>query len=78
MPPVAILMMAAFAVYVAKTLVRALRSGIIFSDGVGYDAHAQPAKFASTVVLHGGGVLLFAGLAFSATIAKLWPFIGHH
>ena len=78
MPPVAILMMAGFAVYVTKTLVRALRSGVIFSDGIPYDAHERPAMFASMLVLHGGGALLFAMLAIGGGIAKLWPLIGHH
>ena len=63
MPPVAGLMMGGFSAFVMWTLVRALRDGIIFSDGIGYDIHQQPRKFASTVALHGTGALLFAGLA---------------
>jgi hypothetical protein len=63
MPPVAGLMMGGFAAFVMWTLARALRDGVIFSDGIGYDIHEQPGKFTSTVALHGTGALLFACLA---------------
>jgi len=63
MPPVAGLMMGAFAAFIMWTLVRALRDGVIFSDGIGYDIHQQPKKFASTVALHGTGAFLFTLLA---------------
>ena len=63
MPPVAGLMMGAFAAFITWTLVRALRDGVIFSDGIGYDIHQQPKKFASTLALHGAGAFLFAWLA---------------
>ena len=57
------LMMGGFAAYIVWTLVRALRQGVIFSDGVGYDVDGQPVKFASTAAMHGVGALLFAWLA---------------
>jgi hypothetical protein len=63
MSPVAGLMMGGFAAFIMLTLVRALRDGVIFSDGIGYDIHQQPTKFASTAALHGTGGLLFAWLA---------------
>jgi hypothetical protein len=63
MSPVAGLMMGGFAAFIMWTLVRALRDGVIFSDGIGCDIHQQPTKFASTAVLHGTGALLFSWLA---------------
>jgi hypothetical protein len=56
-------MMGGFAAFVMWSLVRALRDGVIFSDGIGYDIHQQPTKFASTAGLHGTGALLFVWLA---------------
>jgi hypothetical protein len=58
-----------FAVFIAWTLVRALRSGTIFSDGVGYGFNEQPRMFVSTMAIHGVGVLLFAWLAVGRHIA---------
>jgi hypothetical protein len=76
--PVARLLMGAFAVYIAWTLVRALRTGIIFSDGIAYDAHQQPRMFASTAAIHGGGAVLFAWLAANGGVTRLLPFTGLH
>jgi hypothetical protein len=59
------------------TLVRALRSGVIFSDGVGYDVHQQPRKFASMTIVHGTGALLFAWLAVGG-IAHAWRLVLPH
>jgi len=73
MPLIGSFMLGAFAVFIARTLVRALRNGVIFSDGVPYDIHVQPRKFASTAAIHGGGAVLFAWLALSGGIARLWP-----
>ncbi len=77
MPPVAGLLMGAFAAFIGWTLVRALRDGIIFSDGIGYDINEQPAKFASTVFLHATGAVLFAWLA-AGGIAHLFRLILQH
>jgi len=77
MRSVAVLMMGAFAVYIVWTLVRALRQGIIFSDGIGYDIDEQPMKFASTVAMHGIGAMLFAWLA-AGGIANLFRLILQH
>jgi hypothetical protein len=63
MPPVVSLMMGEFAIFIVWTLVRALRNGIIFSDGVPYNANERPMVFASMAAVHCGGALLFAGLA---------------
>jgi hypothetical protein len=71
------LMMGGFAAYIVWTLVRALRDGIIFSDGIGYDINEQPTKFASTVVLHGTGAVLFAWLA-AGGIANFYRLILQH
>ena len=77
MPPVAGLMMGAFAAFIMWTLVRALRDGVIFSDGIGYDIDEQPMKFASTVAMHGIGAMLFAWLA-AGGVANLFRLILQH
>jgi hypothetical protein len=76
--PVTSFMMGAFALYIVWTLVRALRNGIIFSDGVPYNANERPMMFASMAAVHGGGALLFAGLAADGGIPGLWQLIGSH
>lgn len=75
MRSIAVLLMGAFAAYIAWTLVRAWRDRIIFSDGIGYDLDEQPMKFASTAAMHGVGALLFAWLAAGgvANILRLIP-----
>jgi hypothetical protein len=57
------LMLGGFAAYIVWTLVRAMRQGVIFSDGIGYDVDEQPMQFVSTAAMHGVGALLFAWLA---------------
>jgi len=74
MPPVAGLMLGAFAGFIMWTLVRAVRDGVIFSDGIAYDINEQPMKFASTAAMHGMGALLFAWLA-AGGIAHLYRLI---
>jgi hypothetical protein len=78
MPVIGSVLMGAFAAFIMWTLVRAMRNGVIFSDGVPYDIHEQPRKFASMAAIHGGGAALFAWLALSGGIAKLWPLMGLH
>jgi hypothetical protein len=63
MPLVGSMMLGAFAAFIVWTLVRALRNGTIFSDGVAYRVGEQPRMFASTVAVHGLGALLFGWLA---------------
>lgn len=77
MPAVGSLMMGAFAGFIVWTLVRALRNGVIFSDGVGYDLQQQPRQFASMAMIHGVGALLFASLA-AGGIAHSWRLILNH
>jgi hypothetical protein len=70
MPPVGSIMLGAFAVFIMWTLVRALRSGVIFSDGVAaYAANKQPGMFVSMATIHGIGAFFFAWLAASGDIA---------
>ena len=78
MPPVAGLMMGVFAAFIMWTLVRALRQGVIFSDGIGYDIHDQPVKFASTAAMHCMGALLFAWLAAHDRVADLYHLALQH
>lgn len=78
MPPFGCFMLGAFAVFIIRTLVRALRSGVIFSDGVPYDARERPGMFASTAAIHGSGALLFAWLAVRGDIAGLLSLMGSH
>jgi hypothetical protein len=70
MPAVGSFMLGAFAVFIAWTLVRALRNGTIFSDGVAYHAGEQPRMFVSMAAVHGAGVLLFGWLAVSDSITS--------
>lgn len=76
MPPVGSFMLGAFAVFIAWTLVRALQSGTIFSDGVPCNANEQPMEFASVAAIHCGGAVLFAWLAASDGIPVLWRLVG--
>ncbi len=62
----------------SATLVRALRDGIIFSDGVPYNVRERPSMFAATAAIHGSGALLFAWLAVNGDIAGVWSLIGSH
>jgi hypothetical protein len=71
MPAVGSFVMGAFSAYIIWTLVRAVRNGVIFSDGVGYDIHEQPTKFASMAAVHGIGALLFAGLAAGGVVHSM-------
>ena len=71
MSPLGSFMLGAFAVFIVWTLVRALRSGIIFSDGVAYDVGEQPVMFASMATIHGIGAALFAWLAACGDIVSL-------
>jgi hypothetical protein len=78
MPAVGRVLLGAFAVFILLTLVRALRSGVIYSDGVACDAHARPGTFASLAAIHGGGAVLFAWLAANGGIARVLSLIGQH
>jgi hypothetical protein len=77
MPAVGSFMMGGFAAFIVWTLVRALRNGVIFSDGVGYDLAQQPRQFTSMAVVHGVGALLFAWLA-AGGAAHAWRLILLH
>ena len=46
-------LLAALAIFVVWTMIRACRSGTIFSEGVGYSAEEQPAIFALGLFVHG-------------------------
>lgn len=46
-------LMAALAVFVVWTMIRACRSGTIFSEGTGFSAEQQPAIFALGLAAHG-------------------------
>jgi hypothetical protein len=78
MPPVGSFVLGAFAVFILWTLVRALRSGTFFSDGVAYAVNEQPRMFASTATIHGIGAFLFGWLAASGDLAGFWRLIGPH
>src|SRR5262252_6991203 len=54
-------LMAALAVFVVWTVVRACRSGTIFSQGAGYSADEQPVVFALGLFAHGFCVAFFCG-----------------
>jgi hypothetical protein len=56
-------LMAALAVCVIWTAIRACRSGTIFSEGTGYSAEQQPAIFALGLAAHGFIVAFLLWLA---------------
>ncbi len=69
MHPVSRIILGVMAVFILWTLVRALRSGTIFSRGGGYDTNSQPMMFALIGACHVFGICLFVWLAAGGDIA---------
>lgn len=63
MPYPARALMAALAVFVVWTMIRACRSGTIFSEGTAFSAEQQPALFALGLAAHGFIVAFLLWLA---------------
>ena len=69
-------LMAALACFVAWTMIRAWRSGTIFSQGIGYSADEQPAIFALGLVAHGFCVAFLLWLAAGYDRASFFRLFG--
>jgi hypothetical protein len=72
MNPYGRLVLGALAVFVAWTMVRAWRSGVIFSEGRGYDIDENPTIYSLGLAVHGGIVIYCAALAAGFTNADIW------
>jgi hypothetical protein len=72
MDPVGRIVVGVFAAFILWTLFRALRSGTIFSRGVGYDTNEQPMMFAFVAASHVVAICFFGWLAAGGDIAAFW------
>jgi hypothetical protein len=63
MPLAARVLMAALAAFGVWTMIRACRSGTIYSEGSGYNIDERPVTFSLTLVAHGLGVAFLLWLA---------------
>jgi hypothetical protein len=59
-------------VFLAWNLFRAVRDGVIFSDGVPCDASAQPVRFAEMAALDVIGIVAFSWLAAGDSATAFW------
>jgi|NGEPerStandDraft_6_1074524.scaffolds.fasta_scaffold712239_1 hypothetical protein len=63
MDPIARVIMGDLGVFVAWTLLRAWRSGVIYSRGYSFDVNDRPVVFALGFVVHVGIVVMCAAFA---------------
>jgi hypothetical protein len=75
MNPYGRLVMAALAVFVLWTLVRAWRSGVIFSEGRGYAIDENPTIYSLGLAVHGGIAIYCALLAAGLTNTEIWQWL---
>ena len=68
----------ALAIFTVWTLVRALRSGTIFSQGAAFDVNDQPILFSLTLAVHAVVAVFFAWLAAGGDIAGFWRLVAPH
>jgi hypothetical protein len=59
-------------VFLVWNLFRAVRDGVIFSDGVPCDANAQPVRFAEMAALDVIGIVAFSWLAAGDSVTTFW------
>jgi hypothetical protein len=78
MDPVGRIVVGVFAVFILWTLVRALRSGTIFSRGVAYDTNERPMMFAFAAAAQVIIICFFGWLAAGGDIAAFWRFAAPH
>jgi uncharacterized membrane protein (DUF441 family) len=78
MDPIGRIVLGAFAAFISWTLIRALRSGKIFSRGVGYDTNERPLMFAFVAASHVLAVCFFGWLAAGGDIAAFWRLVLPH
>jgi hypothetical protein len=62
-------------IFVAWTVLRAWRSGVLFSQGVGYDVNENPALYGFGILCHLGIVVFCAALAAGYLPSELWQFV---
>jgi hypothetical protein len=74
MEPIGRIILGLLAAFMLWMLIRALRSGTIFSDGFGYDSNERPMMFALVGATHVAGICLFSWLAAGGDIAAFWRF----
>jgi hypothetical protein len=67
-----------FALFILWMLVRALRSGTIFSRGVAYDTNERPMMFAFVAASHVIAICFFGWLAAGGDIAEFWRLVRPH
>jgi fatty acid desaturase len=67
--------LACLALFIIWTLVRAARSGIVYSRGVSFNAEQSPMLFALVVLCHAGGVVFFLALAAGFTLTEIKHFV---
>jgi hypothetical protein len=60
------------AVFLIWNLFRAVRDGVIFSDGVPCNASAQPRRFAEMAALDVIGIVAFSWLAAGDAVIAFW------
>jgi hypothetical protein len=78
MHPVGRIVVGALALFILWTLLRALRSGTIFSRGTAYDTNEQPMMFAVVAASHFIAILFFGWLAAGGDIAGFWRLVAPH
>jgi hypothetical protein len=78
MDPIGRIVLGVFAAFILWTLIRALRSGIIFSRGTGYDSNERPMMFAFVAASHLIIICFFGWLAAGGDIAAFWRLVMPH
>jgi hypothetical protein len=78
MDPIGRIVLGVFAAFILWTLIRALRSGIIFSRGTGYDSNERPMMFAFVAASHVIIICFFGWLAAGGDIAAFWRLVMPH
>src|SRR3954469_25298382 len=76
MPLAARVLMAALAAFGVWTMIRACRSGTIYSEGSGYNIDERPVTFSLTLVAHGLGVAFLRGWRPATTRRASCGFLG--
>jgi hypothetical protein len=70
MDPIGRVVMGGLAVFVAWTLVRAWQTGVIYSEGWGFDIHEQPTVYVLGYATHVLIVVAALGMAAGYTLAE--------
>ncbi len=71
MHPAGRIICGALAVFILWTLVRALRSGVIYSEGYGFSLDESPMLFTLAAIVHAGGALFLAYLSAGYEMAAI-------